>query len=118
MTPAFRPTQRKLRMCSKTGQTPEKATARGHLSVPLSFFLFFDQCGGEDTLLRYTLDRCVTEVKGKTYFDFTFALIGRLRLVSYNMTIASLENPLKSKIFWKKTCFTQHLLGSWRKSGS
>ena len=57
-------------------------------------------------MLRYTLDRCVTEVKGKTYFDFTFALIGRLRLVSYNMTIASSENPLKSKIFWKKT---QHL---------
>ena len=59
-------------------------------------------------MLRYTLDRCVTEVKGKTYY-FTFALIGRLRLVSYNMTIASLENPLKSKIFWEKTCFTQHL---------
>lgn len=38
MTPAFRPTQRKLRMSSKTGQTPEKATTRGHLSVPLSFF--------------------------------------------------------------------------------
>ena len=102
MTPAFRPIQRKLRMCSETGQTPEKATARGHLSVPLSFFLFFDQCGGEDTLLRYTLDRCVTEVKGKTYLDFPFALIGRLRLVSYSMTIASLKNPLKSKIFWKK----------------
>ena len=50
-------------MCYKTGQTPEKATARGHLSVPLSFLLFFDQCGGEDKLLRYTLDRCVTEVK-------------------------------------------------------
>lgn len=59
-------------------------------------------------MLLYTLDRCVTEVKGKTCY-FTFALIGRLRLVSYNMTIASLENPLKSKIFWKKTCFTQHL---------
>lgn len=41
LTPAFRPTQRKLRMCSKTGQTQEKATARGHLSVPLSFFFFF-----------------------------------------------------------------------------
>ena len=102
MTPAFRPTQRKRRMCSKTGQTPKKATARGHLSVPLSFFFLFNQCGGEDTLLRQTLDRWVTEVKGKTYLDFTFALIGRLRLVSYSITIASLKNPLKSKIFWKK----------------
>ena len=61
-------------------------------------------------MLRYTLDRCVTEVKGKTYLDFTFALIGRLRLVSYSMTIASLKNPLKSKIFWKKKFFTQHVL--------
>lgn len=62
-------------------------------------------------MLRYTLDRCVTEVKGKTYLDFPFALIGRLRLVSYSMTIASLKNPLKSKIFWKKKkFFTQHVL--------
>lgn len=61
-------------------------------------------------MLLYTLDRCVTEVKGKTYLDFTFALIGRLRLVSYSMTIASLKNPLKSKFFWKKKFFTQHVL--------
>lgn len=67
-------------------------------------------------MLRYTLDRCVTEVKGKTYY-FTFALIGRLRLVSYNMTIASLENPLKSKIFWEKSMLYTAPFGSWRKPG-
>ena len=54
-----------------------KRLLAGTCQFRFRFFFFFNQCGGEDTLLRQTLDRCITEVKGKSYY-FTFALIGSL----------------------------------------